>query len=95
MPADRSEWPDRYLVGNGVWCSECHGSGQGRITDVMEHESGWESVFRERCRACQGRGRIPWGERRVYDTTTKHGAKAATVADAGRRSSPASRGRPA
>lgn len=70
MPDSRRDWPDRYLVGNGSRCSACGGEGviRGRFNDPIA-----------RCRPCNGTGRDPYGEARVYDTTTKERAKEASI----------------
>ena len=49
---------NKYLNGNGVWCSECSGSGQGEVSDSIEYENGVERLFYSPCTACNGQGRL-------------------------------------
>ena len=50
---------NKWLVGNGYWCPDCNGTGEGRITDTIVYDSGAERHFRERCRTCDGQRRLP------------------------------------
>ena len=49
---------NRYLTGNGVWCSKCDGSGHGEVSDSIEYENGSEFLFYNACAACNGQGRL-------------------------------------
>lgn len=50
---------NKWLVGNGYWCPACKGTRQGEVTDAIEWQSGKLTVFRRKCAACDGEGRLP------------------------------------
>lgn len=49
---------NKWLKGNGYWCSACDGTGGGPITDVLEYSNGTYAAFRAPCETCGGARRI-------------------------------------
>jgi DnaJ-class molecular chaperone len=56
--------PDQFLVGNGRWCSTCHGTGR-----PATRISGQKKLARRGCNECAGKGRIAFTAEEIVAAT--------------------------
>ena len=49
---------NKWLKGNGYWCSDCRGTGCGQPRDRIEFKGGGYCQFYDTCLACNGEKRI-------------------------------------
>jgi hypothetical protein len=59
--------PDRYLIGNGRWCSSCCPDGAPEDTER------WR--FRRGCNECAGNGRVALSEHEIVEATLAEARK--------------------
>ncbi len=56
---------NRFLIGNGEWCSACGGSGRGAPRDRIEYTGGAYCQFYDRCPSCGGQKRVAFSANEV------------------------------
>ena len=49
---------NKWLIGNGLWCAACEGTGLGRLSDTIIYDGGVACDFYHPCEVCKGQKRL-------------------------------------